>query len=129
MLDIAYDVTGQHPPGCNIGQDPGTVLSKCNVSYKTPPMGARALTSASMKEQLIDGAKPIMVWWQYKYGAGSGHVGLVTGYDPAGDTWCLLDPWVGIDWVKYDYLLDYGGAAAYWYQTYFNIGNPLPNAY
>jgi hypothetical protein len=121
LYDAAKAVLGDPPPDDPIY--PSEALTRVGLSWKQPPGdGGAPLSRNSLREQVVDGRKPAELYWEYE--DGTGHVGLVTGFDPLRQTWCLLDPLDGKGWISYDLLLTYKGAAS-WQNTFYAIGASL----
>lgn len=113
------------PPGDN-PEKPGDTLTDVGLDWKQKPNGVGApLSENSLRQWIVDGRRPVEVLWIYTDGSGTGHVALVTGYDPDGDgSWRVLDPLQDRGWVSYDYLTSYNGQAR-WDNTFYAIGGAL----
>jgi hypothetical protein len=114
----------------DIAVKPGDALSKVGLQYTSPPGdGGAPLSAAFLTSQIVNVRKPVEVYWVYRRDPSSGHVGLVTGFDPSTGKYRLLDPLTQEMWVVYDYLYHYNGTdswdSAYWSNTFYEIGAPL----
>jgi hypothetical protein len=105
---------------CDVPMAPEDVFAALGLSYQVPQPEQACLDADSLRDQIVNGRRPVQLFWEFTDGRSGAHVGLVTGYDPGSGTFCLCDPWLGPSWVGYDYLVAYGGQGQ-WTKTYYAI--------
>lgn len=130
LLDVASAVTGKpcsadpRHSDCNEPVDPVVAWTYYHAPYSVPVPQQGPIDAGALTDQIVNGRKPVQVFWTYSGGGGTGHVLLVGGWDQASATFGLYDPLRKPQWLDYSYIESAGGVG-WWSRTFYAIGNRL----
>ena len=121
---LAEQITGHVCEGrgsrCDQAQYPDQALTASRVRFQVAGGGQGAFSPGAIDGQIANARKPIEIFWVYSDSRKGGPVALISGCDPATQSWAVLDPYLGPGWCKYSHLAYYTGGAT-WTATYYGL--------